>query len=134
MRVSSQTIASTVFKASSERKVRSFKLPIGVAIMVSMLESISQWIIHVISTLGYPGIIITMAIESALIPLPSEVIMPFSGFLASSGQFNLWLVALSGAIGNVIGSTLAYGLGYFGHEKVIRRLIRRWGKWIFISE
>jgi membrane protein DedA with SNARE-associated domain len=99
-----------------------------------MLELISHWIITVISTLGYPGIILTMAIESALIPLPSEVIMPFSGFLASTGRFELPLVALAGAIGNVIGSILAYGLGYFGHEKIIRRFIRKWGKFILVSE
>lgn len=99
-----------------------------------MLESISQWIINIISTLGYPGIILTMAIESALIPLPSEIIMPFSGFLASTGQFNIYLVALSGAVGNVLGSLLAYGLGYWGHKRVVRRLVRRFGKWVLISE
>ncbi len=75
-----------------------------------------------------------MAIESALIPLPSEVIMPFSGYLVSTGQFNLHLVALSGATGNLIGSLLAYSLGYWGHEKLVRRFIRRWGKWILLTE
>lgn len=75
-----------------------------------------------------------MAIESALIPLPSEVIMPFSGFLASTGRFSIHLVALSGAIGNVLGGSLAYGLGYWGHEKVVRRLIRRYGKYILFTE
>ena len=75
-----------------------------------------------------------MAIESALIPLPSEVIMPFSGFLASTGRFDLNLVALSGAIGNVIGSLIAYGVGFYGHEKLVRRFIRKFGKWILISE
>ena len=99
-----------------------------------MLESIANWIIHVISVLGYPGIVITMAIESALIPLPSEVIMPFSGFLASAGKFDLNLVALSGAVGNVIGSLIAYAIGFYGHERLVRRFIRRWGKWILISE
>ena len=75
-----------------------------------------------------------MAIESALIPLPSEVIMPFSGFLASTGKFNIHLVAISGALGNLIGSLLAYALGYWGHERIVRRLIRRWGKFLLISE
>lgn len=99
-----------------------------------MLESISHWIISVISSLGYPGIVLTMAIESALIPLPSEVIMPFSGFLVSTGQFNLHIVAFSGALGNLIGSLIAYGIGYWGHERLVRRFIRRWGKWILVSE
>ncbi len=75
-----------------------------------------------------------MAIESALIPLPSEIIMPFSGFLASTGRFDLNLVALSGALGNVIGSLIAYAIGFYGHEKLVRRFIRKFGKWILISE
>lgn len=112
----------------------SFKLPIGVATMESMLESISHLIINVISTLGYPGIVLTMAIESALIPLPSEVIMPFSGFLASTGQFSLVLVIISGAVGNVIGSLIAYAIGYYGHEKLVRKFVVKWGRWILLSE
>ncbi|MBI2595633.1 DedA family protein [Candidatus Daviesbacteria bacterium] len=99
-----------------------------------MLEQIANWIINVISTMGYPGIMLTMAVESALIPLPSEIIMPFSGFLVSTGKFDLNLVALSGAVGNVLGSLLAYWLGYWGHERVVRRLVKRWGKWILLSE
>lgn len=102
--------------------------------MINMLGSIAAWIINVISTLGYPGIVLTMAIESALIPLPSEIIMPFSGYLASTGQFNLVLVILMGAVGNTLGSLVAYGLGYWGHEKVVRRFIRNYGKYILISE
>lgn len=112
----------------------SFKLPIGVGTTYSMLESVASWVINVISTLGYPGIVITMAIESALIPLPSEIIMPFSGFLASVGKFDLNMVALMGAVGNVLGSLVAYGIGYWGHEKLVRRFIRRFGKWVLISE
>src|SRR5258708_22062925 len=98
-----------------------------------MLESVAQWIINIISTLGYPGIILTMAIESALIPLPSEIIMPFSGFLVTTGRFNLHLVAFSGALGNLIGSLVAYGIGYWGHERLVRRFVRRCGKFLLIS-
>lgn len=99
-----------------------------------MLETVANWIISVISVLGYPGIILTMAIESALIPLPSEIIMPFSGYLASTGKFDLNMVALTGAIGNVLGSLVAYAIGFYGHEKLVRRFIRKFGKWILISE
>jgi len=99
-----------------------------------MIEHIGNFIINLISTLGYPGIVITMAIESALIPLPSEIIMPFSGFLVSTGRFDLNMVALSGAIGNVIGSLVAYAIGFYGHEKLVRRFIRKFGKWILVSE
>ena len=99
-----------------------------------MIESVAAWVISLISTLGYPGIVFAMAIESALIPLPSEIIMPFSGYLVSVGRFNLILVALAGAVGNVLGSLVAYGLGYWGHERIVRKFIRRWGKWILVSE
>lgn len=75
-----------------------------------------------------------MAIESALIPLPSEIIMPFSGFLVTTGRFDLNLVALSGAVGNVLGSLVAYAIGFYGHEKLVRRFIRKFGKWILMSE
>ncbi len=99
-----------------------------------MLESVANWVINVISALGYPGIVITMAIESALIPLPSEIIMPFSGFLVTVGKFSLLGVAIAGAVGNVIGSLIAYAIGYYGHEKLVRRFIRKFGKWILVSE
>lgn len=99
-----------------------------------VIESIVVWVTSVISTLGYPGIILTMAIESALIPLPSEIIMPFSGFLVTQGRFEFWLVGLCGAIGNVLGSWLAYFLGYLGEGMVVRRIIAKYGKFILISE
>lgn len=99
-----------------------------------MLESLAAWVINVILNLGYPGIVLTMAIESALIPLPSEIIMPFAGYLASAGKFDLNMVALMGAVGNVLGSLIAYSIGYYGHETLIRRFIRKFGKWILITE
>lgn len=99
-----------------------------------MIESIGSLIVNTISLLGYPGIVLAMAIESALIPLPSEIIMPFSGFLASTGKLDLNLVALSGALGNVLGSLIAYSIGFYGHEKLVRRFIRKFGKFILISE
>lgn len=99
-----------------------------------MIESISNWIIQLISAWGYFGIVIAMAIESALIPLPSEIIMPFSGFLVSTDRFSLHGVAFAGAFGNLLGSWVAYGIGYWGHERLVRRFIRRWGKWILLTE
>ena len=94
-----------------------------------ILSAISGFIITTISTLGYGGIVILMAIESACIPLPSEVIMPFSGFLVFDGRFNLWLIALAGAVGCVVGSVVAYWVGMYGG----RPLIEKYGKYILIS-
>lgn len=75
-----------------------------------------------------------MLIESALIPMPSEVTMPFSGFLVGSGKFNLWLIVLVGTAGNLVGSLLAYILGYYGEDLFVRKFIRKYGKYVLISE
>lgn len=88
-----------------------------------------MWITATIAALGYPGIILLMAIESACIPLPSEVIMPFSGYLVYKGSFNLWLVAIAGAVGCVLGSLVAYWVGLRGG----RPLIEKYGRFILIS-
>ena len=98
------------------------------------MEVIAGWIIHVISTAGYPGIFLLMGIESALIPLPSEIIMPFSGYLASLGRFDLFWVALVGGLGNLAGSLISYYLGYWGHERVVRRFVRKFGKYLLFTE
>lgn len=99
-----------------------------------LLEILASFIIMVISSLSYGGIVLTMAIESALIPLPSEIIMPFSGYLVSTGKFSLFGVAIAGAFGNLIGSLLAYALGYWGHERIVRRFVKKWGKFILLTE
>jgi len=100
----------------------------------SFLEIIVFWVMGVISHLGYPGIFVLMTLESALIPIPSEIIMPFSGFLVSQGRFSLWLIVLVGALGNLSGSLVAYALGYFGEKALVRKLIVKYGKFILLTE
>jgi membrane protein DedA with SNARE-associated domain len=94
------------------------------------LEALAHWIQGVISTLGYPGVGGLMAIESACIPLPSEVIMPFAGSLIPTGRFTLWGCGLSGALGCVIGSIPAYYAGAYGG----RHLILKYGRYLLLSE
>ncbi|HEV2110333.1 MAG TPA: DedA family protein [Gammaproteobacteria bacterium] len=94
-----------------------------------ILAALAASIIGVISSLGYGGIVMLMAIESACIPLPSEIIMPFSGYLVSRGVLALWGVALAGAAGCVIGSIVAYYMGAWGG----RRLVERYGRYLLIS-
>ena len=94
-----------------------------------ILEILSAFIVATISTLGYGGIVLLMAIESACIPLPSEIIMPFSGYLVYTGRFNLWLVGLAGAVGCVVGSIPAYYAGMYGG----RPFIERYGRFVLIS-
>jgi membrane protein DedA with SNARE-associated domain len=99
-----------------------------------MIEVIGSWIIHFISSLGYAGVFILMTLESACIPIPSEVTMPFSGSLIASGQFTLWILVLVGTFGNLVGSLLAYWLGAWGQEAVVRKVIVKYGKYLLISE
>ena len=94
-----------------------------------IIEILSVFIVATISRLGYAGIVILMAIESACIPLPSEIIMPFSGYLVYTGQFNLWLVGIAGAFGCVVGSLAAYWAGMHGG----RPLIEKYGRYVLIS-
>ena len=94
------------------------------SILDQILAPLSAFILATISSWGYLGIVVCMAIESACIPLPSEIIMPFSGYLASTGRFSLWGVALAGGIGNVIGSAVAYEAGRRGGRPLAQRLAR----------
>ncbi len=97
--------------------------------ITGLIEKLSVFIIAAISSLGYWGIICMMAIESACIPLPSEVIMPFSGYLVFVGRFNFWWVGLAGAFGCNLGSAIAYAVGSRGG----RPLIERYGKYVLLS-
>ncbi len=99
-----------------------------------MLEIIGSAIIHFIQSLGYFGIFLLMTLESALIPIPSEITMPFSGSLVVLGTFNFWVVVLLGTIGNLVGSLLAYWLGWWGQEAVVRKIVVKYGKYLLISE
>jgi membrane protein DedA with SNARE-associated domain len=94
-----------------------------------LLAPVAAWIIAVISASGYLGIVFLMAIESACIPLPSEVIMPFSGYLVSTGRFSLWAVATAGALGCNLGSIVGYELGKRGG----RPLVARYGRYVLMS-
>ncbi len=98
--------------------------------IAKIIEYLSVFIISVISAGGYLGIVLLMAIESACIPLPSEVIMPFSGYLVYTGRFSLFWVATAGAIGCNLGSLVAYYIGYYGG----RPLVEKYGSYIFLSE
>src|ERR1051326_4015439 len=94
-----------------------------------IIAALAAFIISVISSMGYAGIVLLMAIESACIPLPSEVIMPFSGYLVYAGRFNRLWVATMGALGCNLGSLVAYEIGAYGG----RPLIERFGQYILLS-
>ncbi len=94
-----------------------------------IIDILTNFIISVISHGGYPGVALLMAIESAAIPLPSEIIMPFAGFLVAEGRFTLFGISMAGAVGSAVGSAITYWIGRYGG----RPLIERYGKYILIS-
>ncbi len=89
---------------------------------------------NLVSTYGVWAIFLLMTLESALIPIPSEITMPFAGFLAGLGLLNFWVVVFVGAFGNLFGSLLAFWLGATKGEHWVRIAIRKWGRWLLISE
>lgn len=98
--------------------------------ITSLLILISSSVIAVIAKLGYAGVFFLMALESAAIPIPSEIIMPFSGFLVFEGKFNFWASVLTGTFGNVFGSLILYWIG----AKWGRPFFSRFGKYFLIHE
>jgi len=97
--------------------------------IAKVIEALAVFTTGVISAAGYAGVVLLMAIESACIPLPSEIIMPFAGYLVYTGRFTLHGAALAGAIGCIVGSIPAYYLGQYGG----RPLIERYGKYVLLS-
>ena len=106
-----------------------------------MLAFIDQIVIPFLNSLygavGYVGVLIAMAIESAMVPLPSELILPYAGFLVSDpskiepltkGPWGFWIVVVAATIGNTIGSLIAYVIGAWGG----RPFLERWGKYLLI--
>ena len=94
-----------------------------------IIATLAAFIIAVISAGGYAGITLLMGIESACIPLPSEIIMPFAGYLVHTGQLKLFWVATAGAIGCNLGSIPAYWLGAWGG----RPAVERFGRFLLLS-
>jgi membrane protein DedA with SNARE-associated domain len=94
-----------------------------------IISRLAGIIIAVISKGGYAGVMLLMAIESACIPLPSEIIMPFAGYLVHTGRFQLLWAATAGALGCNLGSVIAYEIGCYGG----RPLIEKYGRYVWIS-
>lgn len=98
--------------------------------MHSIIVAVTTWITASITQLGYFGIVIMMGIESACIPLPSEIIMPFGGYLVYKhpDQFNIWMMGIAGALGCVWGSVVAYWAGKYGG----RPFVEKYGRYILV--
>jgi membrane protein DedA with SNARE-associated domain len=95
-----------------------------------MLEHLFKTVVDFLGQFGYWGIGLGMALESACIPLPSEIVLPFGGFLASKGIITLTQAIIAGQLGGLFGSTVAYMVGRYGG----RTLLERYGKYILIRQ
>jgi membrane protein DedA with SNARE-associated domain len=96
---------------------------------MNIIEMLNEWILLLISTAGYFGIFLAMFVEGILTPIPSELIMPFAGYLCSTGELNIVLVILIGSLGAVAGSTVAYFLG----RVLGRRFLDRYGRYLGLA-
>ena len=96
---------------------------------MAITEVLSMFVVRVIETLGYFGIFIMMTLESACIPFPSEVIMPFAGFVVHEGNLNFVWIVIIGTLGNLVGSLIAYYVGLKGG----RPILEKYGKYILVT-
>jgi len=99
-----------------------------------MLEQLSGIVIHLIQSSGYLGIFILMVLNSTAIPIPSEVTLPFAGFLANQGHLALLFVIITGILGDLVGSIIGYSIGFFLEENLLVSLIKKYGKFILVTE
>ncbi len=98
--------------------------------ITSLLRQLAEFFTLVIQAFGYPGVLILMALESMIAPVPSELVMPFAGFLAGQGQMNFWLVILASSMGSLIGSLISYYIGKKGGYP----LVKKYGKYLLLDE
>lgn len=96
---------------------------------MGITESVVHYITRFIESGGYPSIVILMTLESMIAPLPSEAVMPFAGFLVSSGKFSFWPMIFFSTLGSIIGSLLSYYLGAYGG----RLIVEKWGKYLLLN-
>jgi membrane protein DedA with SNARE-associated domain len=95
-----------------------------------MLENFIDWLLKTLLDIGYPGIIALMAMESSILPVPSELVMPPAGYWAAKGQMSFPIALLCGVIGSIIGALA----NYYGAQLIGRPLIQRYGKYVLLSE
>ncbi len=102
--------------------------------MEGILTHLAGFIVAVIERIGYPGVFVLMTLESALIPIPSEITIPFAGYLVSLNKMNIHILAFTGGLANLAGSVAAYWIGFWAEDRLIRRWIKKHGKLLLITE
>lgn len=95
-----------------------------------MLERLVDWLLHTLLNLGYPGIVALMAMESSILPVPAELVMPPAGYWVAKGELNVWIVLACGTIGSILGALANYWLA----QLLGRAFVRRFGRYVLLSE
>jgi membrane protein DedA with SNARE-associated domain len=103
-------------------------VPLGVKAVV--LESFAHWIKSVVEAAGYPGVFLFITLESTLVPIPSELVMPFAGYMASQGKFSLPVILVINSVGALLGSTISYYIGVWGGKP----FLLKYGKYFLVRK
>ncbi|HYF63461.1 MAG TPA: DedA family protein [Herpetosiphonaceae bacterium] len=102
--------------------------------MAALMEQLQQWIEAIITTIGYGGIALVMFAENLFPPIPSELVMPLAGFIVERGEMHVVGVLVAGTLGAVLGALALYYIGMWADAVIIRRFVRRYGRFFLISE
>ncbi len=102
--------------------------------MAHLIDQIRVIIEHLIMAMGLPGITLVMFAENLFPPIPSELVMPFAGFVVGQGKADFLSVWAAGTLGSVVGAVVLYYLGRWADEPIVRRFVRLFGKWFLLSE
>jgi membrane protein DedA with SNARE-associated domain len=93
-----------------------------------------NWVLGLVETFGYPGLAIVIALENVFPPIPSEAVLPMAGYLVHEGRMNLFWAIVASTVGSVLGALILYGLGHAWGEKRVRSFIKKYGRWMTLSE
>ncbi len=102
--------------------------------MADIMAQVQTWIEAIIQSIGYGGITLVMFAENLFPPIPSELVMPFAGFIVAKGEMNVVAVLIAGTLGAVLGALALYYIGMWADEVIVRRFVRRYGRFFMISE
>ncbi|MGH6611722.1 MAG: DedA family protein, partial [Burkholderiaceae bacterium] len=94
----------------------------------------ADWITNMIGEYGYPALVLLMFLENVFPPIPSELIMPFAGYAASQGEINAIGAVLAGSAGSLLGAVAWYGVGWWVGAKRFKKFVKRYGRWLTLSE
>jgi membrane protein DedA with SNARE-associated domain len=101
---------------------------------VAFLAGLTEWASGVVKSLGYPGVALLIALENVFPPIPSELVLPLTGFLVGRGEFSLMPALIAATVGSLVGALAIYGVGYVVGEDRVRAFIGKYGRYLLVGE